>query len=389
MSRVVARQDASRRLQYGLWAAAGLGIAFMALGAVLHWGSFLHSYLFAWVFIWGLSSGALGMLLIHGMTGGGWGLALQRPLQAAADLLPLLGLLLLPVLFGLGHVYDWLGSGHESEVLEKKAWYLNATFFYVRAAGYFLLWTLLAWAVGHGLRRRARGDAGAEVFLYRVGAGGLILHVLLVTFAGVDWIMSLQARFYSTIFGMMIIAGQFLCALAAAAIATVLREGHPALAPYVDKDRRRDIGNLMLAALVMWAYLVFMQYLIVWNGNLPKEIVWYLPRMQTSWFWLGVAFLVVAFIVPLFGLFLRSLKQSRSGLAAIAGTVLLGQVFYGFWLVAPAFRQGGFAVMWTDIAALVGLIGLWGAAFLWRLLTLPAAPAAAEHEARMEVKQHA
>ncbi len=389
MNRETADVQRLRRLQRPVWMTTGAGLALLVLGAVLHWERFLHSYLYVWVFVWGLTAGALGMLLIHGLTGGGWGLVVQRPLQAAADLMPLVALLFVPLLFGMGEVWDWAGSGAESHLLEKKAWYLNTGFFLTRAAIYFLLWTLLAWAVGHGLRRRARRDPDADAVLFRLGAGGLILHVLMVTLAGVDWVLSLQPRFYSTIFGMIMVDAQLLSGLAVAVIAAVLRERKPTLAPYVSAERRRDLGNLLLAAVVMWAYLVFMQYLIVWNGNLPDEIVWYLPRMQTSWFWLGVSLLLVAFVFPLFALLLRALKESPRGLPIVAAIVLVGQLLYSFWLVEPAFRKGGFAVLWTDLAALLGVGGLWTAAFLWRLSRLPVTPAAGEARAREEVSQHA
>ncbi|MGB3749728.1 MAG: hypothetical protein WA961_16210 [Rhodanobacter sp.] len=316
--------------------------------------SLLLSYLAAYVFFLGPALGSVGLLMVHRLAGNGdWGRELRVPLLAASRVLPLLAVLLLPILIGAAQLFPWMqASVPDAPHIAQQRWYLNRPFFLLRAVLCFAAWLWLA----HGLRRRLRDPAGE---LARFAAAGLIVYLITVSVAAVDWIMSLVPAWHSSVFGLIVGTGQL---LAAAALAVCCHADDGAT-----PRRRGDIGSILLVLVLAWSYLAFMDYLTVWIADLPTETVWYLPRLRTGWRWLGAWLVVFHLLVPFALLLSRRVKQDRRWLRAIAGLLLLGQAVYALWLVLPSLRPHGFALTWGDALAWLGIGGLCWALFDLRL----------------------
>lgn len=341
-----------------------------------------RSYLTAYMFFLGPALGSVALLMVHALTGGDWGTDLRPPLLAATGVLPVLALLLLPVLLSAPRLYPWLSAAAQAPgmttgpQLAQQHWYLNLPFFLARAVGCFALWLWLA----RDLRRRLLLPSLA-VTLPRFAALGLIVYLLTVTVGAVDWVMSLVPAWHSSVFGLLIGTGQLLAG-AALAVASLpgttgaLTAGGTGQSR--DPRRLRDLGSLLLALVLGWSYLAFMDYLTAWSADLPGETEWYLPRLHTSWQWLAAALVACQIVIPFAVLLSRRAKQSRAWLRGVAGLLLLGQAAYALWLVLPDFRLDGFSLRWTDALAWVGIGGTCWAMFDLRLArTLRAAEAAA------------
>lgn len=357
----------SRALWIGLIAALSL-----VAGALLLAGpeQFFRSYLLGYLFWIGISFGSLGLLLLHQLVGGRWGFVMRRVLEAGALTLPLMALLFLPLLFGLGHLYEWTHPEEVAadEILQHKAAYLNVPFFGARALFYFMVATGLALLMrGWSRRLDESGDPTLVTRSRSLSGPGLILVSLIITFSAFDWVMSLEPHWFSTIYGMIFMAGNGLATLAFVVLALSLMAEHPPLSAVMSRDRFHDIGNLMLAFVMLWAYLSFSQFLIIWSGNLPEEIPWYLNRMAGGWQLVGLSLIVLHFALPFFLLLSRAVKKSVSTLCKVAFLVLALRFLDLVWLAVPAFHPGSFALHWLDLATPVAIGGLWVAVFVHHL----------------------
>lgn len=341
------------RYRYRALLLGGLGLLLGLLGWLVEPGAFFRAWLVAAVFWLGVPLGALAILCLYRLTGGGWGAFIEPWLRTAVVLLPLCVLLFVPLLFGLEQLYPWLAPASElPTAVQKKLAYLNEPFFLVRAAIYAGLWLLLTLLV---LTARGR-------LLQVVSTLGLLLYVLSVTFFAFDWVMSLDPEWYSTNFGFVFGSGQLVVALA---FVIVMR----ALEPTPDQaalQQLQDLGNLLLAAILLWLYLVFMEYLIIWSADLPHGIQWFVHR-QGAWHGLILTVILLHFAVPFLVLLSRKAKQSRLLLGLTALLVLLGHVADSFWLVMPSFAQQSLLQHALALVALVGMGGLFIAAYGWRL----------------------
>ncbi|HZO23862.1 MAG TPA: hypothetical protein VFB37_15275 [Steroidobacteraceae bacterium] len=338
-----------------LGAACLLGCALIAIHAP---EQAARSYLAAYFFFLAPALGGVALLMIHALTGGEWGMDLRPALLAASGVLPVLAVLFLPVLLSAHGLYPWVAPSAQSPdalgpQFARQQWYLNLPFFVARAVGCFVVWMWVA----RGLRRRL-SMPGPGVGLTRFAALGLIVYLLSVTIAAVDWVMSLTPAWHSSTFGLLIGTGQLLAA-AALAIGTATRL-HPVARP-------RDLGSLLLALVLAWAYLAFMDYLTAWSADLPGETVWYLPRVRTTWQWLAVMLIVCQILVPFALLLSPQFRQSRPGLRAVAGLLLFSQAIYALWIVLPGFRPHGVVLHWTDALAWLGIGGVCWAVFDLRL----------------------
>jgi hypothetical protein len=294
----------------------------------------MSSYLFAWLLFLGLALGGMANLMLHNLTGGRWGALVRPAFLAATRLVPLAALLAIPVLFAMRSLYPIGDSG----------WF-SPGFFLLRSIAYLLVWIILALLV---LRTPSQG----------VSAAGLIVYTFSMSLAAVDWIGSLVPEWYSTAFGLVVGIGQMLGAMALAIAYIGLRT------PPGQRELFQDLGNLLLMYVMTWAYLAFMQFLIIWVGNLPREISWYVPRLQTGWYAIGVALVLFHFFVPLAILLSRAAKRSPLFLGSLAAAVLVMHAIDVYWLVAPSVRPSGFSIAWLDPVALAVLGALWW--FTWR-----------------------
>ena len=333
---------AGSRIAYAASSAATLaGGAVSALGWSVEPEAALRGWLAGWAFWIGFPVGALMLLLAHDLTGGRWGDAAKLPLKALATTLPAAALAFVPILLGLPLLYPW-ARPEEAEKLAN-AFYLNTPFFLGRAAFYFAAWALLAVPAGRGTS---------------LAAPGLIVMGVTATFASFDWLMSIEPDWGSSIYGMVAISGALLAALAAATLTTT------ALSPAGD-NQRRDLGSLLIAAILLWTYLSFMQFLIVWEGDLPSEITWYLKRLDGGWGWAALAVVLVQGFLPFLALLWPRIKRSRRGLAAVCGVLLAAHLLESWWLVLPGFDRP--QMTWFAPAATLAIGGLSAALFTWRL----------------------
>jgi hypothetical protein len=374
----VPRQVELLQKRAGLAAAVGV-LACAGLG-LLNPAQFYRSYLLAYLFWANVAVGCLSLTLIHNLTGGFWGLVARRVLEAGTRTLVLLPLLFLPIALGLHQLYAWSDAETigKDAVLRQKLLYLNPGFFLGRAVFYFVVWAGLAQLVNKWSRAL---DAGPNLKLERrlrgIGGGGLVLMGLTITFAAVDWAMSLDPRWFSTIYGVIFMIGQALAALAFTilVLAALIRE-RP-FAGVVEPAHVHDLGKLMLAFTMLWAYMHLSQFLIIWSGNLPEEIPFYLRRSQRGWQYLAQFIVLFHFALPFLMLLSRELKRNVNTLAVIAGLVFAMRYADLYWLLAPDLAHAEappFAMHLLDLAAFLTVGGIWLGFFAWQLKDRPLLP---------------
>jgi hypothetical protein len=356
--------------------AAGAGALLLLAGYLLNRPGALRSYLFAWLFFTGLGIGSLGILLLHHTVGGKWGVAARRVCEAGAATLPYMGALLIPVLVHIPALYVWATpEAAQDHAVHAKAAYLNVPFFVIRAILYFavfLLYTRLL--TGASRLQEETGDERLIARMRRISAPGLAVYVVVATFAFVDWVMSLEPQWFSTIFGAMFLVGQVLSALALAIAVIAALRHTPPLQDHLTPQHFHDLGNLLFAFTMLWAYLSFSQYLIIWAGNLPEEIPWYLSRLSGGWGAVAVVLVMFHFAVPFLLLLQRGIKRRPDLLLKIAACMLVVRAVDVYWVVTPSFYGQHLTIAWTDFAAMLALGGAWLTVFLRQVRLYPLLP---------------
>jgi hypothetical protein len=352
------------------------------IGAVFQSDQFFRSYLFSYLFYLGLTLGCMALAMLQYLTGGAWGIVIRRIAEAATRTIPLLALLFVPVLIGIPRLYSWSHADvvKADRILQHSHIYLNVPFFLVRAAIYFLGW----WIFAHFLNKWSHqqdstGDDPRARRLQRLSGPGLMFYAMSVSFAAVDWSMSIEPHWFSTIYGLLFIAGQGLSALAfCIALLVILSEEGGPLAGVIGPAHLHDIGKLLFTFTMLWAYFSFSQFLIIWSGNLVDEIPWYVERLKGGWQWIGLLLVVFHFALPFALLLSRSLKRRTRTLVRIAALIIVMRFIDLFWLVAPD-NRGVFRVDWMDFLAPLGIGGLWLAMFLFQLKKWPLLPVRDPH----------
>lgn len=364
----------NRFQRYMLIVAAGAA-ALSLLGGIFNQAQFFESYLFAWLFWCGLSMGALVIVMMHFLTGGAWGLAIRRLSEAAFMALPVVALLFAPILFGMHDLFPW----SRPDAIQTPGWvhkhaYLNPPFFAARTLFYFAAVIATALLLRRWSTRQEEGDLQAGRRLQALSSGGLVLYVLCMNFASTDWVMSLEPEWYSTIFVIIFMAGQFLSALALMTALLAIFSGYGSPAESLPTKVFHDLGKMLLAFVIFWIYVSFSQFLVIWSGNLPKEISWYLHRSAGGWQWVALVLMLSQFFIPFTLLLSRTAKRQKFRLATIAGLIVVASVVSDFWLVAPSFHPTRFSIHWMDLAELLALGGIWSFTFIFFLKRRPLLP---------------
>lgn len=369
--------DASARLQRLALIAGVAGLAVCVLGLFISPDSFFRSWLVGWIYWANIALGCLALSLLHHLTHGGWGIIMRRVMEAAARTLPLLLLLFVPVFLGMKELYQWARPEEVQQhaLLQAKEAYLNVPFFIVRQILFFAIWAGLAFLVSRMSARQDRGDdPGITRRMQLIAAPGLAAYCLCVTFASVDWMMSLQPEWYSTMYGVYLMGSQGLSALAfLIAFGLWLSRREPLDRVYFARHFH-DYGKLLLAFTMLWAYFSFSQFLIMWSGNLPEEIHFYLERFHHGWGFVALALVVFHFALPFVLLLSRNLKRSGRTLVRVAGLMLFMRLVDLVWQVEPAFHEQNPAMYWMYLAAPVGIGGIWLFFFLRELRKRPLLP---------------
>jgi hypothetical protein len=355
----------------------GIGATLAAIaGLILDRDQFIRSYLYAFLYWIGMALGCLGILLLHHTVGGKWGMVIRRMCEAGARTLPYMSALILPVLVSLTVLYPWARpeAAHDAN-LHLKAAYLNVPFFIARAVFYFLVWTFYAYRLsGWSARQDATGDAAIAGKMRGMSAPGLVVFTLVTTFAFFDWIMSLEPHWFSTIYGAMFLIGEVMESFAfVIALVIVLSDREP-LRAIVTKQHLHDLGNLLFAFMVLWAYLSFSQFIIIWSGNLPEEIAWYLRRFRGGWGWVALAIVVFHFATPFVLLLMRAVKRQGRRLFKVCLMLIAIRMVDVYWIVKPAFYDQQLRIHWLDFVTPLAIGGFWIAAFFWQLRSRPLVP---------------
>jgi hypothetical protein len=354
--------------QRSLMVGAG-AFALCLIGAYFDRAQFFRSYLMAYVFWLGIPLGCFGILMIHHLVGGTWGFVIQRPLESAIQTFPVMALLFLPLFFGLPDLYIWARPEAlaQDKILQQKSVYLNPSSFSIRAVMYFSIWILIGTLLTKWSRDQDRTDESFVERLQNLSGPGLVLYGLTVTFSAIDWLMSLEPRWYSTIYGMIFMVSHGLVAFAFVIAAAYFLSRREPLSEVIAPWVFQDLGNLLLTFVMLWAYTSFCQFLLIWVENLNKEIPWYLHRTTGGWGALAICLIVFQFALPFVLLLSRTVKRKAATICGVAAVVGFMHFLELFWFVAPTFHPQGFSIHWTNLVAPVGIGGIWFAAFLWQL----------------------
>lgn len=356
-----------------------VGLVLCGVGAIFDAPQFFRSYLLAFIFWIGIALGSFAILMVQHMSGGAWGLVIRRLLESATRTFPLLALLFIPIALGVVWIYPWAHpetlNEEVREIVHHKQLYLNIPFFLARAVFYFLVWIGVTYYLNKWSLEQDRTGVRYLTRKMQVLSGpGLLLYGFTVTFASIDWVMSLSPEWFSTIWGILFMGGQGLSAMAFMITALVLLSNRKPLSDVIAPSHLHDLGKLMLAFLMLWAYFSFSQFLIIWSGNIPEEAVWYTRRLHTGWRWIGLALVLVHFALPFVLLLSRDLKRNGRTLAIVAIAIIVMRYVDLIWLTGPEFHEGHFALSWMDLVMPFGVGGIWLAFFLYQLKTRPLVP---------------
>lgn len=367
--------ESTARLSQRAFFVGLLGLAACAAGYISNAEQFFRSYLIGYLLTLGVALGCLGLLMLQYMTGGHWGILIRRPLEAATRTLPLLAVLFLPIAAGLRHLYVW--TGPMNEPLSKfQQGYLTAQGFLSRAVLYFGIWLLLSLLLNRwSLEQDTNTEDRALRRRFQLLSGpGILLYVFTVTFAAVDWVMSLSPHWASTIYGFLFVAGQAISAMALMIIVIVMLARSEPMSRVLQPRHLHDLGKLLFAFVMLWAYFSFSQFLIIWSGNLPEEILFYHSRLSGSWGVVAVLLLLFHFALPFLLLLSRDIKRSAKLLPKVAAAIIFMRAVDLFWLTGPEFFPSGFHLSWLDFAAPFGIGGIWLAWFARQLQERPLLP---------------
>ena len=355
---------------------AGVGFAMGGLER------FYQAYLVAYTFWLGVSMGSLALLMVQHLSGGAWGVVIRRPLEAAVSTLPVMALLFLPIVPGMHAIYHWTHADALSDpVIAAKAAYLNTPFFLARALFYFIIWVgigqlLLKWSK----EQDETGDPAYAGKLTTLSAAGLLIYALTITFAITDWLMSVNPHWFSTMWGPLFMVGQALGALAVTINVLVLLSGTEPMNRALNASHFHDLGKLLFAFLMMWAYLSFSQFLIVYSANLQEEVPHYLTRIQNGYQYVTIALIVLHFIVPYVILLSRDVKRDTTRLRVVAAWLIVMRFVDHYWQVAPEFHDS-LSVSVIDVALPIAIGGIFLTLYAMRLKSQPLLPL---HDAGLE-----
>ena len=366
------------RIRQSALIAGVVGLVICIIGIFKAPDRFFPSYLLAFMFVLGLSLGSLGLLMLQHLTGGNWGIIIRRPLESATRVLALVAVLFVPIFFGMKYLYaSWLNAppSGEGALSEFQRSYLTLNGFRVRAVLYFVVWLILVFIFNRWSREQDvnREDRGLRRRLKMLAGPGIILYVFVMSFAAIDWVMSISPHWASTIYGFLFVAGQLISSMALMIAVVVLLSRTGPLSGVLQPRHIHDLGKLLLAFVMLWAYFSFSQLLIIWSGNQPEEITFYYSRLHSQWGVVAVLVFIFHFFVPFFLLLSRDLKRNTKLLPKVALWLIFMRLVDLFWMTRPEFTTNAWPNLW-DLAAVLAVGGLWFFVFAGQLKQLPLLP---------------
>jgi hypothetical protein len=362
-----------------------VGVVFGMIAVILAFfrpEQFFRAYLLGFMCWLGVALGSMAILMIRHLTGGGWGMVIRRILGAAMRTVPLLALLFIPVIFGIRRLYIWaqpldqVADKHLREHLENiTKTYLTTNGFILRAVFYFAIWNLLSFLLSKWSKQTDRAGAPDNTGRFKAVAGpGLILYGFTISFAAIDWVMSLDPSWISTIFGLVILIGEVLSAMCFAVVVERILFDYKPMSEMLKPDFVHDHGKWILTFVMVWAYFNYSQWLIIWAGNLPAEITYYLRRLNGGWGYVGLFIVIFHFAVPFALLLSRPFKRNIRKLVWLAVWLMFMRYLDLFWIIEPNFSRT-FILTPEDVVVPVAIGGFWLAYFFHNLGALPLLPA--------------
>jgi hypothetical protein len=367
------------RLQQRAFLVGGIALVAAIYGAVRSPEMFYQSYLMSFMLILGLAVGSLGLMMLQHLTSGHWGIIIRRPLESATRTLPLVAVFFVPIaIFGMNFLYSaWLDPQKvKAEPLSKlQQTYLTHSGYITRAVIYFAIWLLLMFLFTTLSKQQDanREDRALRRRLKMLAGPGIILYVFVMSFAAIDWVMSLSPHWASTIYGFLFVAGQLISSMSLMIAVVVLLARTEPFAGVLQKRHLHDLGKLLLAFVMLWAYFDFSQLLIIWSGNQPEEITFYRTRLYSGWGVVAVIVLVFHFFVPFFLLLSHDVKRNAKVLPKIALWLIFMRLVDLYWMTRPEFTSRAMPT-WLDVVLPIALGGLWLGFFAFHLKQHPLLP---------------
>jgi len=369
---------AVNRVQRAGLLVGGIALLLAIPGALSSPEKFYHSYIFSYMLVFGLTVGSLGLLMLQHLTGGNWGIIIRRPLEAASRNIWLVLVMFIPIVLGMKTLYRaWLDPERlKEEPLSKfQQSYLTSGGFLGRAVLYFAIWFLLMWLFNSWSQQQdeRKQDPQIQRRFKSLSGPGVILYILLTTFAAIDWVMSLSPHWASTIYGFIFVGAQAIATMCVMIIVIVLLSGSEPLAGIIQKRHLHDLGKWLFTFNILWAYFAFSQLLIIWSGNQPEEISFYRTRLFGGWGAVAVLVLVFSFSLPFLILLSREVKRTPGLIAKVAAWMLLMRLVDLYWMTRPEFTSRAFPT-WLDFVVPIALFGLWLGFFAMNLKQRPLLP---------------
>ena len=367
----------------------GVALIIWAVGLYFDKEQALLSWLLGFIFWGGIGIGCLGVLMLQYLTGGAWGIVIRRILEAGTRTLPVIVLMFIPLAIGVytHSFYEWTNMSPDDHAIKERGIYLLPWFWIVRSGIYFALWGVMVYLLNKWSAQQDQTKTVEDSRLLlerasRFSGPTMVVYALVVTFAVVDWMLTLDPHWFSTIWGLLFVAGWALsCFCFVVANLAYLSDKAP-MNRVVGKRHFHDLGKLMLALVMVWAYFNFSQFLIIWAGNLPEETGWLLTRMKGGWGYIGVGLILFHFAFPFLVLLQQDFKRKARWLATLAIFILVMRIVDMFYLIGPSarvaadsFAPGTFSVSWMDFVAPVAVGGIWLWWFFGELMKRPLVPA--------------
>ncbi len=330
---------------------------------------FFRSYMVAFSFTAAIGLGAFFFVMVQYLTGSAWSVTVRRIMENIMITLPLGAVLFIPIAFGLHDIYSWTNAEAVAgdAMLRAKSGFLNENFFLIRTAVYFVLWSIWIFSIYHQSTKQDTERSARQMHIIsRWSAPGLFLVVVVGTLASYDWLMSIQPKWYSTIFGLYILSGGGLAFMAVMTLICLGFRRAGILTHSINIEHFHDLGKWMFAMTAFYTYIAFSQYLLIWYANLPEETIWYRNRMEGNWLWVALAMPFIRFLIPFFILLCRPAKRSLKLLGIMAVWILVVQYVDLYWIVMPAYYKTGPQLHWLDLATMAATISLCGLGFWGR-----------------------
>lgn len=365
----------------------GIGVILWAVGTYFNLEQGLRSWLLAFIFWGGLTIGGLGITMLQYLTGGAWGLVIRRIVEAASRTLLITAIAWVPLAIGVTHLYEWTHLPPDDYTVIHRGAYMTPLWWVVRGVIYFILFGVMVYLLNDWSAKQDKSadyDEAAKWLKRATAFSGptMVIYVIVITLATVDWVMSLDPHWFSTIWGLLFAVGWALSMFCFSVILLAYLAGRAPMNHVLGKRHFHDIGKLVLALVMVWAYFNFSQLLIIYSGNIPEETGWYLTRMTTGWFWVGMFLVVFHFAFPYLYLLRQDWKKNSKMLASIAIFIFIVRIVDMFFLISPMPRiseHGGSLVLsqsfsWMDIVAPIGLGGIWLWYFFGQYMKRPIMP---------------